>query len=146
MRKLFLLVLFLGLVSSCGTKQKTVPSSKEATRIVLGKTQKTRYKSLGNGVADIELILFENQTFSLRIESISQPGTKENTFKIYEKGTFEKDGKWNVLNFIKPNFSLESIFDPAFSNPGDFEIEDEKVKIDSQKDGIMIWGIFCEKK
>lgn len=145
MKKIAIVILLIGFISSCGTKKQTVPSSKESAKIALGKIEKTHYKSLGNGVADIDLKLFENNTFVLDIKSIPQPESKEKAFKIYEKGTYTKEGKWFVLTFIKPKFSVESIFDTSFSTQGDFEIEGEKVKINSEKDGIMIWGIFCEK-
>lgn len=145
MKRLTLFLVLVISLSSCGAKR--VKSSAESSGIVLGKTVVTNYHSLGNGVADINLAFYENNTFLLDIKSIAQPGSNDKPFKIHEKGTYKKEGNWNVLSFKDSKFSVPSVFDASLSNPGDFEIiNEETVKINNSKDGIMIWGIFCELK
>ena len=132
---------------SCGTTRKGVDSSKESNEIVLGKTQAVSYKSLGNGVASISLVLFENNTFKFDFKSIPQPETDEKEVKISEKGTYTSDGSWKTLNFKDPKFSLAAIFDTDFAKGTDFKVLDEEnVKINTSKKSLSIWGVVCEKQ
>ena len=131
---------------SCGTSRKVGDASKESNEIVLGKTQTISYKSLGNGVASISLVLYENETFKFDFKSIPQPETDEKEVKISEKGTYTSDGAWKTLNFKDPKFSLAAIFDTDFATGKDFKVLDEEnVKINTAKKSLSIWGVVCEK-
>jgi len=134
-RKLIALVVVLTMVS-CGNNG-----------ITLGKTEVVGYKSLGNGVADISLKLYDNQTFMFELEGLSQPEIDENPIEISEIGTYTSEGEWKILHFYNQKFNLDAIFDEQFLNYKEFEVIDEsKVKIDTTKEVIPIWGVLCERK
>lgn len=99
-----------------------------------------KYKSLGNGIADISLNLDEDQNFSLDLKAVDAP----KTYKL--KGTWEKEDDSYVLKFKRKQKNLSKFFG---SNTGYFnnnEVADKKtVKIPSLSTGVVIWGIFCEK-
>lgn len=134
-RKLIVLVVVLAAVS-CGNNG-----------ITLGKTEVVGYQSLGNGVADISLKLYENQTFLLKLESLSQPEIDEKPIEISEIGTYTSEGAWKTLHFKNQKFSLDAIFDEQFLSYNEFIVIDEsKVKIDTTKEVIPIWGVLCERK
>src|SRR5690554_1082332 len=88
-RKLIVLVVVLAAVS-CGNNG-----------ITLGKTEVIGYQSLGNGVADISLKLYENETFLFKLESLAQPESDDEPIKISEIGTYSSDGGWKTLHFKK---------------------------------------------
>ncbi|HZW78211.1 MAG TPA: hypothetical protein VFF21_07910 [Flavobacteriaceae bacterium] len=147
MRKFIGLFFITITILSCGPKKQTIDASKESKGISLGKKEVTKFHSLGNGVADIYLKFYENNTFLLDLKSIPQPETKDKVIKIWEKGTYRVEGDWNVISFKNPQFAVESVFDESLSTPGDFQVVDkETVKINNKKDGIMIWGVFCAKE
>src|SRR5690554_4273316 len=126
-RKLIVLVVVLALVS-CGNNG-----------ITLGKTEVVGYQSLGNGVADISLKLYENQTFIFKLESLLQPESDDKPIKISEIGTYTSDGGWKMLNFKNQEFSLDAIFDKQFLRYNEFEVIDgSNVKIDTTKEVIPI--------
>lgn len=132
---------------SCGTSKKGVETSKKSKEIVLGKTPTVSYKSLGNGVASISLVLFENETFKFDFKSIPQPGTDEKEVKISEKGTYTSDGAWKTLQFKDPKFLLAAIFDTDYGSGKEFDVIDEEhVNIDTSKKSLSIWGVVCDKQ
>lgn len=134
-------------ISSCGSKKTAVKTSKEAKEVVLGKSEVVSYKSLGNGVASIQLYLFENNTFKFDFKSIPQPETNEKPAVISEKGTYTSDGSWKTLHFKKPDFSLAAIFDTQYAGSADFKVIDEEhVKINTSRKALPIWGVICEKQ
>lgn len=145
MFKKFVVVAITLVLVSCGaTKKKEEASSKD---IKLGKTEVVSYKSLGNGVANIGLKLYENNTFKFDFKSIPQPGTDEKSVSISEKGTYTSEGDWKILHFIKPKFSLAAIFDTDFAQGKEFKVLDEEnVKIDTSKRSLSIWGVVCDKE
>lgn len=147
MKKIIGIVVLTLVVSACGAGKKaagTAPSPSDD--IALGKSEVLKYQSLGNGVATIDLIFFKNNTFHLRLESIPQPDDAQEPIQISEKGRYTTEGNWNILNFKNPSFSAASVFDKTYSTPGDFEVLDKQtVKVNTALEGIMIWGIFCEK-
>jgi len=133
--------------SSCGTKKSATKPVKESKEVVLGKSPSISYKSLGNGVASIQLYLYENNTFKFDFKSIPQPETNEKAAVISEKGTYTSDGSWKTLNFKNPNFSLAAIFDTQYAGSADFKVIDENhVKINTSKKALPIWGVVCEKQ
>lgn len=140
---LVIAAIILIVFSGCGIKNNTGGSGK----VVLGKTPVVSYHSLGNGVADISLILFENDTFRFVLESIPQPGTREKPVRIREKGSYQTEDNWRILYFSSPGFALDAVFDPQFSDGNDFLVIDEKtLKINEQNNTLFIWGIACEKQ
>ncbi len=99
-----------------------------------------RYKSLGNGLADISLSLDDDQNFKLDLNALDT----QKTYKL--KGKWEKNEENYVLKFKRTKPDLTSLFS---SNTGYFYnnlVENKKtVKIPSLSKGIMIWGIYCER-
>lgn len=97
-----------------------------------------KYKSLGNGMADITLALEDDQKFKLDFRPLD------------ERKNYVMKGKWTIeegnyiLKFRRTRQDLKSLFT---SNTGFYktsEIADRKtVKIPSSTGGIMIWGIYC---
>lgn len=143
MYKKFILLLCSVLVMSCGTKK--VGASKESQAIVLGK-EIMDYKSLGNGVADISLKFYDNETFQFVMNSIPQERS-DKSIRISEKGTYTSNGKWKELHFKNPKFSLEAIFDPQFSEGDDYRaIDHETVKFNTGKEAVSIWGVTCVRE
>lgn len=138
---------FVVTLSSCGAKKKRVEASKSSKEIVLGENEAVSYKSLGNGVASIALVLYENDTFKFDFQSIPQPGTDEKASIISEIGTYKSDGNWKTLHFKKPKFSLATIFDAQFADKNFYEVLDkENVRINSSKEALPIWGVVCERE
>lgn len=145
-KKVLMCTLVLAFIS-CGTSRKVGDSSKESKNIVLGKTPVVSYKSLGNGVASISLVFFENNTFAFDFKSIPQPETDEKQVKISEKGTYVSEGAWKNLNFKDPKFSLAAIFDTDFATGTEFKvIDEENVMVNTSKESLSIWDVVCEKK
>lgn len=134
-KKLLILSVVLT-VCACGNKG-----------ITLGKTEVISYESLGNGVAEISLKFYENNTFLFDLESIPQPEIDDEPIKISEIGTYTTDGNWNQLNFKNLKFNLRAIFDEDFLDSNEFQvIDDSTVRINTAQRIIPIWGIVCEKK
>lgn len=99
-----------------------------------------RYKSLGNGMADISLALEEDQKFILDFNDIAD----QKHYKLKGKWSVERDNF--VLKFRRAKPDLKSLFT---SNPGFAKstvVTDEKtVQFPQSTDGLMIWGIYCMK-
>lgn len=142
-------IMIIGMVFafiSCGSSKKSVNTSKESDKIVLG-NQTFAYNSIGNGVALISLNFYDNNTFKFDFKSIPQPETDEKTVKISEKGTYISDGAWKILHFKDPKFLVAAIFDTDFNSGKEFVVIDEEhVKIDTSKKSLSIWGVVCDKK
>lgn len=115
--------------------------------ITLGKTEVISYKSLGNGMADISLKFYENNTFLFDLKSIPQPEIEDEPIKISEIGTYTSDGNWKELSFQNQKFNLSAIFDENFLEADEFQVVDEfTIRINTAQKIILIWGIACEKK
>lgn len=115
--------------------------------ITLGKTEVISYKSLGNGMADISLKFYENNTFLFDLKSIPQPEIEDEPIKISEIGTYTSDGNWKELSFQNQKFNLSAIFDENFLEADEFQVVDEStIRINTAQKIILIWGIACEKK
>lgn len=133
-RKLIVLIVVIAM-TSCGNKG-----------ITLGKNEVVSYQSLGNGVADISLKLYENNTFLFNLKGFPQPESNDKPIEISEIGTYTSDGNWKTLNFKNQEFSLEAIFDNQFAQPNDFQVIDvSNVKINTGKKVLPIWGVLCEQ-
>lgn len=99
-----------------------------------------KYKSLGNGIADISLNLDEDQNFSLDLKAVDAP----KTYKL--KGTWEKEHDNYVLKFKRRQKDLDKFFQSNTGYTNNNLVADKKtVKIPSLSTGVVIWGIFCEK-
>lgn len=115
--------------------------------ITLGKTEVISYESLGNGVAEISLKLYENNTFLFSLNSIPQPEIEDDPIEISEIGTYSADGDWKVLNFQNQKFNLPAIFDEEFLDANEFQVIDEHtLRLNTNHRIIPIWGISCERK
>lgn len=134
-RKLLILSVVITLCA-CGNKG-----------ITLGKTEVIAYESLGNGMAEISLKFYENNTFLFDLKSIPQPEIDDKSIKISEIGTYTTDGSWHQLNFQNQKFNLRAIFDEDFLDSNEFQVVDDfTVRINTSQKVIPIWGIACEKK
>jgi len=150
LKKIFLICIVV-LLASCGAKKKAVnTSSEETTKYTLPEPKESAviaYESLGNGVASIGLQFFKNNTFQFDFKSIPQPESDDKPLNITERGSYTSEGTWKILKFRKIKFSLESVFDPSFSNGNDFKVLDENtVKVNTANKVLAIWGVACEKQ
>ena len=145
-----MLVAITVLSASCGTKKKAMETSQiksASENVKLGKEAIVAYKSLGNGVASIDLQLYENDTFKFDFTSIPQPEDGGDTIKISEKGNYTSDGNWKTLKFDNPKFDVPSLFDVQYGDASQFKIVDgQTVKINSISKIINIWGVACQKQ
>lgn len=151
----FAIVLLMAVfVASCGAKKgintnegDSVSKNKPSDKIKLGDKSVVNYKSMGNGVASINLKLFENDTFKLDFKSIPQPEDGGDSIKISEKGRYTSEGNWKTLKFYNPKFDVPSLFDTQYGDASQFEIVDSQtVKINSASKTINIWGVACQKQ
>ncbi|MEQ9186944.1 MAG: hypothetical protein RLP15_04365 [Cryomorphaceae bacterium] len=99
-----------------------------------------KYRSLGNGMADIQLSLDEDQHFHLRFNRLDE--AKEYVMK----GTWTVAEDNYVLKFRRTKLDIPTLFG---SNTGFTKasiVEDKRtVKIPSSRNGVVIWGIFCPR-
>lgn len=138
------IIVVLAILASCGAK-KNVETASE--RVQLGDTTVVYYESLGNGVASIDLELFDNNTFQFIFKSIPQPSEEEKPIKISEKGTYTSEGNWKTLRFYNTKFDVASLFDSNYGDASEFKVVDHQtVKINTSSKIITIWGVACEKK
>lgn len=97
-----------------------------------------KYKSVGNGMADITLALEEDQKFKLDLRPLD------------ERKNYVMKGKWSVeegnyvLKFRRTKPDLKSLFTSNTGFHKRAQISDDKtVRISSNTGGVMIWGIYC---
>lgn len=99
-----------------------------------------KYRSVGNGVADIQLSLDKDQSFQLNFNRMDE--AKEYVMK----GTWTVADDNYVLKFRKSKLDVFSLFS---SNTGfrknSFVEEGNTVKIPSSRPGVVIWGIYCPR-
>ncbi|NQV52013.1 MAG: hypothetical protein HQ500_02465 [Flavobacteriales bacterium] len=99
-----------------------------------------KYRSLGNGMADIQLSLDQDQQFRLHFNRLDE--AKEYVMK----------GKWTVsddnyvLKFGRSKLDVPTLFSSNTGLKKASFIQDKRtVKIPSTRNGVVIWGIFCPK-
>lgn len=99
-----------------------------------------RYRSLGNGMADIDLTLEENQKFQLHFT------------RLDEEKEYIMKGKWTraeddfILKFRRTRIDLPTLFESNTGSEAHPVIEDKRtVRIPTKRNGLVIWGIYCSK-
>lgn len=98
------------------------------------------YKAVANGLADIYIKVFDDETFELYFRSL------EDNIEATYHGTAYETKKNIILNFTSDKPILEALFDEKFDSNNAFKvISDSKVSIDKSKPYISLWGIGCEK-
>lgn len=99
-----------------------------------------KYKSVGNGMADITLSLEDDQKFVLDFNNLYDAK------KYKMKGTWlVEDGNY-VLKFRRAKLALNDLFssNTGFSKPA--EIQDKHtISFPSRQGGLVIWGIYCPR-
>lgn len=97
-----------------------------------------KYKSVGNGMADITLALEEDHKFRLDF------------YPVEEEKKYVMKGKWVaedgdfVLKFKRVKLDIYTLFNSNTGFHKSSQIEDKKtVRIPRSLGGIMIWGIYC---
>lgn len=99
-----------------------------------------KYKSLGNGMADISLDLEEDLNFKLAVNNSVQ----QQQYELRGKWSLEKDSY--VLKFKRPKIDLKQMFSGNAGFQAYSRIEDEKtVRFPRSRTGIMIDGIYCTR-
>ena len=104
------------------------------------------YHSAPNGVADIKLTVWDNNTFNFYLRSLPQPMTNE------KEETLNTSGNWTqVNNMLRLTFTanptiVRAVFDTAYAGGNEFTvINDSIVDINNQLNSINIWGVLCDK-
>lgn len=100
-----------------------------------------RYKSLGNGMADITLDLSGDNNFKLDFNDIAKQK------RILLKGTWTQESGNYILTFNRIKTDLGSLFtsNSGFRMPA--RVADKKTLVfPATQPGLMIWGIYCEKE
>lgn len=100
-----------------------------------------KYRSLGNGVADIQLSLDEDQEFKLHFNRLDEAQ------EYIMKGTWTVQNENYVLKFRKSKLDLPTLFSSNTGLKKASQIEDDKtVRIPSNRNGVVIWGIYCPRE
>jgi len=97
-----------------------------------------KYKSLGNGMADITLALEENNKFRLDFNPLDEDR------KYVMKGKWVVEDGSYVLKFKRTKPDIYTLFSSNTGFQKSSQIEDRKtVRFPRSLSGIMIWGIYC---
>ncbi len=101
----------------------------------------TRYRSIGNGLADITLSLEENQKFNLDLNDLA----KNKKYTLAGKWTLENDQY--ILKFNQAKRNLHDLFMGNAGFETYAEVEGKRtVKFPQKRAGLMINGIFCTRQ
>ena len=106
-----------------------------------GSVGQAKYKSVGNGMADISLDLNEDKHFKLDFIDIAEHK------RFLLKGTWTQESGNYILKFKKTKPDLGSLFssNSGFQMPA--KIADRKTLVfPSTQPGLMIWGIYCVRE
>ena len=100
-----------------------------------------KYKSIGNGLADITLSLEENQHFNLNLNDLAE----NKNYTLAGKWTLENDQY--VLRFKKARKNLGDLFLGKSGFDSYAEVQDKRtIKFPQSRAGLMINGIFCSRQ
>jgi hypothetical protein len=98
------------------------------------------YQSESNGIADIQLKVFDNDSFLLILNILEDEETLE------YKGTVELTLNSIILNFQSNSLNLTALFDENYDDKDTFYVLDsDTVAINNQKNEIYIYGVACKK-
>lgn len=102
-----------------------------------------KYKSLGNGMADITLALEDDNRFKLDFRPYVQNDNK----KLLLKGKWHTEEDRYVLRFNRKRANLRNLFSSNSGFEKLSEVQDGRtVIIPRNETGVVIWGIYCEKR
>ncbi len=100
----------------------------------------TKYKSIGNGLADITLTLEDNQRFNLNLNDLAG----DTNYILAGKWTLEND--LYILRFNRARKNLNDLFMGNTGFETYAEVQDKRTIIFPQnRVGLMINGIFCSR-
>lgn len=99
-----------------------------------------RFRSVGNGISDIELSLDQDQKFQLRLNKLDE----HKHYTVKGKWTMDHDNY--VLQFKRSKFDIPSLFssNTGFQKPTFIEGK-RTVKIPAFRNGVVIDGIYCPR-
>jgi len=101
-----------------------------------------KYKSLGNGMADITLALEQDNRFKLDLQPHT---TAERSLKLSGKWHAEEDNY--VLKFNRKRKNLKNLFSSNAGFEKLSEVQDGRTVIIPRNEvGVVISGIFCQKR
>ncbi len=99
-----------------------------------------KYKSVGNGMADIELSLEQDQKFMLKLDRADE----NKNYRM--KGTWSVEDNNYVLQFKRPKIDVSTLFSSNTGFHKRIKITDDKtVKFSSSQGGVVIFGIYCPR-
>ena len=102
-----------------------------------------KYKSLGNGMADITLALEQDETFRLEF----QPFTTSTDKRLSLRGKWHAEDENYVLRFKRKRRNLKNLFTSNTGFEKLSEVQDKRtVLIPRNEHGVVIYGIYCEKR
>lgn len=154
MKKLILLI-FSIILFSCEQNEKTVENVSPPHMDSLAKVAETSspspikvnpnqlysYKSESNGMAEIELVVFDNNTFQFNMLIL------ENDSKISARGVCYSKGDYERFIFRKDKPVLEALFsvDNTSSEIPFIYLNDSTVDINTNLNEQWIWGVNCSR-
>ena len=100
-----------------------------------------KYRSIGNGIADISLALNEDQKFVLDLQKA------EDRKKMILKGKWSVEADSFVLKFKRSKRHVRDLFGSNSGFNKSVRVEDEKtIRFPLGKTGLTILGIYCLKE
>lgn len=100
-----------------------------------------KYKSLGNGMADITLALEQDNRFKLDYQPFT---TNDN--KLSLKGKWHAEEDRYVLKFNRKRSMLKTLFTSNTGFEKLTEVQNGTVFIPKNEVGVVISGIYCQKR
>ena len=99
-----------------------------------------RYRSVGNGISDIELSLDQDQKFQLHLNKLDEH--KEYTVK----GKWTMDHDNYVLHFKRSKFDIPNLFSSNTGFQNAIMVQGKRtVTIPANRNGVVIMGIYCPR-
>ncbi len=134
---LSLVVITMALVfTSCNSLKKT------ATNALI-----KEFISAGNELANIELRMFNNKSFKMKMDFLPSMDMGSKLEKFDFNGTWELVNNKYELKFKGKHPDLNALFDNKLSPSKDIKILDERsFSFPADAKGIYIWGIYCPLK
>lgn len=100
-----------------------------------------KYRSIGNGIADITLALEEDQKFVLDLKKVA------NQKNQILKGKWSIDNDNVILRFNRSRTGIRELFQSNSGFNKTVKVEDRKtVRFPFTKPGLTILGIYCPKE
>ncbi|HUW05681.1 MAG TPA: hypothetical protein VMW01_05430 [Williamwhitmania sp.] len=141
-----ILLIFLIFLAACTSATKLHNTSTTSNEKKEVSSNLMAYHSGANGMADIQLTLRTDNTFSLYMKPLEPSESGEKVSTVNTSGRWRTQGDWTRLTFKKGKLIVRSLFDSTYTEGHQFKlINDRTVDIKSDLKELTIWGIVCNK-